>query len=151
MRTPVVIRTPCCNRVGPEGTPPLRRCKVARPLTRSGETSRLQTAVAAEFFVDPTGGKRAYLPSLIHRLRIMSCLLSRRGRSFEKQRTSANFKFHRPKPCALCLSLDLSRQSAPLTHFLSCRPSLQPGVPRALEHGFRLRPSRRRTNNHSHK
>ncbi|CAM9110417.1 unnamed protein product [Laminaria digitata] len=39
-------------KVGPEGTIPLRRCGVSRPLTRSGEATRVQTAVAAEFFVD---------------------------------------------------------------------------------------------------
>lgn len=43
------------DRVGPQGTPPLQRCRVPRPLTRSGEATRLQTAVASEFFVDPTG------------------------------------------------------------------------------------------------
>lgn len=33
----------------------MQRCSVARPLTRSGEATRVQTAVATEFFVDPTG------------------------------------------------------------------------------------------------
>ncbi|CAM9235398.1 unnamed protein product, partial [Hapterophycus canaliculatus] len=41
-------------KVGPQGTLPVQRCSVARPLTRSGEATRVQTAVAAEFFVDPT-------------------------------------------------------------------------------------------------
>ncbi|CAM9105839.1 unnamed protein product, partial [Scytosiphon promiscuus] len=36
------------------GTLPVQRCGLARPLTRSGEATRVQTAVAAEFFVDPT-------------------------------------------------------------------------------------------------
>lgn len=45
-------------RVGPQGTLPLQRCSISRPLTRSGEATRVQTAVAAEFFLDSTGTKR---------------------------------------------------------------------------------------------
>ncbi|CAM9831384.1 unnamed protein product, partial [Ectocarpus sp. 12 AP-2014] len=40
--------------VGPQGTLPFQRCSVPRPLTRSGEATRVQTAIAAEFFIDPT-------------------------------------------------------------------------------------------------
>eukprot|EP00752_Nemacystus_decipiens_P004480 g4092.t1 len=41
-------------KVGPQGTLPIQRCRIAKPLTRSGEATRVQTAIAAEFFVDPT-------------------------------------------------------------------------------------------------
>ncbi|CAN0346344.1 unnamed protein product [Ectocarpus sp. 6 AP-2014] len=40
--------------VGPQGTLPFQRCSVPRPLTRSGEATRVQTAIAADFFIDPT-------------------------------------------------------------------------------------------------
>ncbi|CAM9254296.1 unnamed protein product, partial [Discosporangium mesarthrocarpum] len=40
--------------IGPQGTLPLKRATVARPLTRSGEATRVQTAAASEFFIDHT-------------------------------------------------------------------------------------------------
>ncbi|CAM9466589.1 unnamed protein product, partial [Sphacelaria rigidula] len=39
-------------KVGPQGTVALQKCSLSKPLTRSGEATRLQTAVAHEFFVD---------------------------------------------------------------------------------------------------
>lgn len=43
------------KRVGPQGTLPIQRCSIPKPLTRSGEATRVQTAIASEFFVHPTG------------------------------------------------------------------------------------------------
>lgn len=64
------------NRVGPEGTMPLRRCGVSRPLTRSGEATRVQTAVATEFFVDSAGDTQKAFQCFVLVLNLFSATLT---------------------------------------------------------------------------